>query len=114
MGELKRQLVGAATLGEGSAVLLEEHRGEGGTLRIWRQPGLRVYSTRVVGYLSLGLARHIIDYVDPLFEGGRVLGFHDWFVMTGYDSQSRTLLTEWSLKRSKLAQINIGTRAKLV
>jgi len=114
MGEAKRQLSGAATLGEDSAVRLEAHRDDGGTLRVWRQPGVRIYSTRVVGYLSIGLARHIIDYVDPLFEGGRVLGFHDWFSMTGYDSQSRTQLTEWSLRRSKLAQINIGTRAKLV
>lgn len=114
MGEAKRHAAVGASLGEGAAVRLEEHRGDGGTLRIWRQPGLRIYSTRVAGYLSIGLARHIIDYVDPLFEGGRVLGFHDWFLMTGYDSQSRTQLTEWSLRRSRLAQINIGTRAKLV
>lgn len=114
MGEARLKLGGAPTLGETSAVRLEEHREGGGALRVWRQPGARIYSTRVVGYLSVGLARHIIDYVDPLFEGGRVLGFHDWFLMTGYDSQSRTQLTEWSLRRSKLAQINIGTRAKLV
>ncbi|HTV18638.1 MAG TPA: hypothetical protein VMG12_08210 [Polyangiaceae bacterium] len=114
MGEAKRELVGAASLGEASAVRLEEHRGDGGTLRIWRQPRQRVYSTRVVGHLSIDLARHIIEYVDPLFEGGRVIGFHDWFSMSGYDSPSRTQLTEWSLRRSKLAQINIGTRAKLV
>jgi len=49
-----------------------------------------------------------------LFEDGRVLGFHDWFQMTGYDTASRNQLTEWSLRRSALAQINIGTRAKLV
>lgn len=74
----------------------------------------RIYSTRVDGHLSVELARCIIEYVDPMFESGRVLGFHDWFEMTGYDTASRNELTQWSLRRSELAQINIGTRAKLV
>jgi hypothetical protein len=114
MARAARDSRATAALGEASAVLVAEHQDGRGALRLWRQPGLRIYSARVVGHLSAGLAREIIEYVDPLFEGGRVLGFHDWFRMTGYDSQSRNQLTEWSLRRSALAQINIGTRAKLV
>lgn len=103
-----------AELGEGSGVLAEEHRDSRGILRLWQQEGGRVYSTRVIGHLSIGLARHIIRYVDPLFEQGRVLGFHDWFSMTGYDSASRNELTSWSLRHSAQAQINIGVRSTLV
>jgi len=110
----ERNIVRAAALGEATAVRVTEHRDDRGLLRLWQQPRRRLYSTRVIGHLSTELAQQIIDYVDPLFEGGRVLGFHDWFQMTGYDTASRSQLTEWSLRRSALAQINIGTRAKLV
>jgi hypothetical protein len=103
-----------AELGEASGVLAEEHRDSRGILRLWQQEGLRIYSTRVIGHLSIGLAGHILRYVDPLFEGGRVLGFHDWFTMTGYDTASRNELTTWSLRHSARAQINIGVRSTLV
>jgi hypothetical protein len=103
-----------AVLGEGTAVQVKERRDARGMVRMWRQRDQRLYSTRVTGHLSIALAHAIIEYVDPLFEGGRVLGFHDWFQMTSYDSASRNQLTAWSLRRSSLAQINIGTRTKLV
>jgi hypothetical protein len=114
MAAVERNIVRGAPLGESSAVRVEEHRDGRGSLRLWQHPSLRIYSTRVDGHLSMRLAQRIIDYVDPLFEEGRVLGFHDWFQMTGYDTASRSQLTAWSLRRSALAQINIGTRAKLV
>ncbi|MGC4087217.1 MAG: hypothetical protein QM756_04795 [Polyangiaceae bacterium] len=101
-------------LGQATATRLEEHQEARGQLRIWRQPTTLIYSTRVNGHLSVTLARKIIEYVDPLFSEGRVLGFHDWFEMTSYDSASRNELTSWSLRRSALAQINIGTRSTLV
>lgn len=103
-----------AELGEGGGVWREEHKDSRGVLRLWQQRGLRIYSTRVIGHLSLELAQHIIRYVDPLFEQGRVLGFHDWFAMTGYDSASRNELTAWSLRNAPKAQINIGVRSTLV
>jgi len=114
MGAVERSIVRGAPLGEASAFRAEEHRDGRGSIRLWQHPRLRLYSTRVVGHLSIGLAQRIIDYVDPLFEQGKVIGFHDWFQMTGYDTASRSQLTAWSLRRSALAQINIGTRAKLV
>jgi hypothetical protein len=114
MAAVERYTVRAPSLGEATSIRIQDHRDGGGQLRLWQQPRTRLYSTRVIGHLSIGLAAKIIDYVDPMFEGGRVLGFHDWFLMTGYDSASRNQLTEWSLRRSALAQINIGTRAKLV
>lgn len=103
-----------ADLGESTGILAEEHRDSRGILRLWQQDGLRVYSTRVIGHLSIDLARHIIRYVDPLFEQGRVLAFHDWFSMTGYDSASRNELTTWSLRHAAQAQLNIGVRSTLV
>lgn len=114
MRAVERNIVRGAPLGEPSAVRLQELRDGRGSIRLWQHPSLRVYSTRVAGHLSMGLAQRIIDYVDPLFEKGKVVGFHDWFQMTGYDTASRNQLTAWSLRRSALAQINIGTRAKLV
>lgn len=101
-------------LGEAERVRLQDYTTSRGRLQIWQQPMRRIYSTRVAGHLSVELARRIIEYVDPMFENGRVLGFHDWFEMTGYDSASRNELTQWSLRRADLAQINIGTRTKLV
>lgn len=103
-----------AELGERFGVRVEEHRDARGSIRLWRQPDARVYATRVMGHLSIALADRIIGYVEPMFEGGRVLGFHDWFQMTSYDTSSRKQLTDWSIRRSSLTQINIGTRAKLV
>lgn len=103
----------AAALGDASAFRVEEHRDARGSIRLW-QCAPQVYATRVNGYLSLELARAIITYVDPLFEQGRVRGFHDWFRMTGYDTASRNELTAWSLRHKALAQINIGTRSRIV
>lgn len=114
MAAVDRNTAPRLGLGEATAVRVEEHRDARGLIRLWQQPRLRVYSTCVTGHLSITLAQRIIEYVDPLFEDGRVLGFHDWFQMTGYDTASRNQLTEWSLRRAALAQINIGTRAKLV
>jgi hypothetical protein len=114
MAGAQRKLVPRATLGESSGVRLQQHEDARGLIRLWQQPNTLLYSTRVIGHLSVGLAQAIIGYVDPLFESGHVLGFHDWFEMTSYDTASRSKLTAWSLRRSALAQINIGTRAKLV
>lgn len=103
----------SAALGDASAQRVEEHRDARGSIRLW-QCAPNIYATRVVGHLSLELARTIIPYVDPLFAKGRVLGFHDWFKMTGYDSASRNELTAWSLRNKALAQINIGSRSRIV
>jgi hypothetical protein len=103
----------SAALGDASAQRIEEHRDAKGSIRLW-QCAPHVYATRVVGHLSVELARTIIVYVDPLFAKGRVLGFHDWFKMTGYDSASRHELTAWSLRNKTLAQINVGTRSRIV
>lgn len=114
MSAVELNVARGAPLGERLAIRVEEHRDEHGSIRLWQHPSLRVYSTRVVGHLSVGLAQRIIDYAEPLFERGSVRGFHDWFEMIGYDTASRNRLTIWSMRRSALAQINIGTRAKLV
>ena len=49
-----------------------------------------------------------------MFARGRVLGFHDWFAMTGYDSGSRSELTAWSLRHRAETQINIGSNNRMV
>jgi hypothetical protein len=103
-----------AVLGDALAFRVEEHGdGHRGSIRLW-QVAPRIYVTRVTGHLPTEHARHIISYVDPLFQKGRVIGFHDWFEMTSYDSASRSELTAWSLRYRSLAQINIGTRSPLV
>lgn len=102
-----------AALGDASAFRVEEHKDARGSIRLW-QAAPHIYVTRVSGHLSVALAKSIISYVDPLFEKGRVLGYHDWFKMTGYDTASRNDLTAWSLRRKALAQINIGTKSRIV
>lgn len=113
MASLAKSPGRAAALGDASAFRVEEHKAARGSIRLW-QAAPHIYVTRVTGHLSIELAKSIIAYVDPLFEKGRVLGFHDWFKMTGYDTASRNDLTAWSLRRKALAQINIGTQNRIV
>jgi hypothetical protein len=103
-----------AALGEAVGVFVDEHRDSRGMLRLWRQDTLPLYCARVVGHLSIGLAREIIAYAEPMFGSGRVLAFHDWFAITGYDSASRNELTAWSRRHAAHVQLNIGVRSTLV
>jgi hypothetical protein len=103
----------AAPLGEAIAVRVEEHADDRGSIRLW-QVSPKIYVTRVTGHLSVEHARRIINYVEPLFQKNRVMGFHDWFGMLTYDSASRNELTDWSLRRRAQMQLNIGTRSALV
>jgi hypothetical protein len=83
--------------------------------RIWFwsiSPGL--YATEVRGHLSVDMARHIVRYAEPLYQQGVLSGFHNWLEMTGYDSQSRVLLTEWVLSHRDQTHLHIGVRSKIV
>ena len=88
-------------------------RGARGHLSVWRvAPG--VYASEVTGHLDVQLAQRIIDFAEPLYALGSVAGFHDWFEMTGYDSQSRIVLTRWVLSHRAQSRLFIGVRSKLV
>ena len=73
-----------------------------------------VYASEVEGYLDLGMAQLIIKQADPMYEVGRVDGFHYWFDMTGYDSQARVELTNWVTRHRSRSRLFIGVRSKIV
>jgi hypothetical protein len=95
---------------------LREARTDRGSARLWVLAPT-VYVTSVTG--------HMEDVHADLFESyglerirkapGKLVVFHDWFDMTGYESRCRTRLTSWSVKRIEhYEEVHLGVRSKLV
>ena len=87
--------------------------GKKGRIWVW-SIAPSVYASEVKGHLDVAMAHLIIDAAEPLYQRGFVHGFHDWFGMTGYDSQSRIDLTNWVLGHRAQSRLFIGVRSKLV
>lgn len=65
-------------------------------------PAATVVGVRVVGYLDTPLVPYTMQKTDELTARGvKPTVFNDWWEMTGYDSEARIRLTEWT--RSNLA-----------
>lgn len=59
-----------------------------------------VLCCRVTGNGDGDAARAILEASDLVFgQRGAIHTFHDWLGVTGYTSEARTLLTEWSRPR---------------
>jgi hypothetical protein len=79
-------------------------------------PAPGVLMTRAEGYLCVAFAQCIVDAGNDVVAGhGRLLGFHDWSRVRGYDSDSRVKLTEWGLSiRASVDRVHILFASKLV
>lgn len=86
-----------------------------GELELWlASPDVVIQ--RIRGHASLPFAEAIGRFNDRLIRAGKKpLIFNDWEEMTGYDSDSRPPLTEWTARnRESLRGINILVHSKLV
>ncbi|MEZ4374075.1 MAG: hypothetical protein R3B07_24860 [Polyangiaceae bacterium] len=77
-------------------------------------PGVSVI--RVAGRLETDLARQLTDAYEPAFAEARHLrAFMDCELMTGYDSEARSHLTQWVIQhRSQVRGCWVLTGSKLV
>lgn len=61
------------------------------------EPALGVFHSVVDGRATAGAAGAIIAFAEGMLSAGRrLLVFHDWERVSGYDAQARKMLTEWS------------------
>ncbi|MGH7280789.1 MAG: hypothetical protein ACRELY_04645 [Polyangiaceae bacterium] len=61
------------------------------------EPAGGVFRSVVRGRATAGAAGAIIAFAEHMIAGGRrLLVFHDWENVSGYDADARKLLTEWS------------------
>jgi hypothetical protein len=61
------------------------------------EPALGVYCSVAHGRATVGVAGAIIQYAERMLAAGRrLLVFHDWQNLKGYDADARKMLTEWT------------------
>jgi len=91
------------------------HRAPRATLSIWF-PKLTVVLQRVEGYADRGVAEAIARHLTThLAKGVRLAIFDDFDGLTGYDSDARVWLTDWTkTNQPQIASIDILVRSKLV
>ena len=77
------------------------------------EPELLVAVVR--GHLSTVLLPRYMSALADVAASGRAVGFHDWYDMTGYDSECRRRMTEWGLNnRTRIEKVHFLVRHKLV
>jgi hypothetical protein len=75
---------------------VEEWRSEQGSLRV-TLPGQGIFVTRVEGRALAGFVGVIIRLAEQeIAAGHRLLVFHDWELVRGYDPQAREKLVAWT------------------
>ena len=89
-------------------------RGERGEIAYW-ELGSGLYVTCVRGGMTRAMSQLIIEEADKLYAGGgTVYGFHDWLLMTHYESACRIELTDWVLSHRAQSVLHIGVASKVV
>jgi hypothetical protein len=67
-----------------------------GSIRV-SEPAPGVFLSVAMGRATSGTAGHIIRFAEEMLAAGRrLLVFHDWEGLTGYDPEARRTLTEWT------------------
>ena len=70
----------------------EEYRGERVYGQLWR-PTPDLFVTRVVGYVDVGSVTFYVTRAQrAILSGQKILVFHDWSKLTGYDLEARNRL----------------------
>ena len=94
---------------------IAEYRDERGEIVVHQHvPG--VLSSRASGFLTMGIAKLLIDVADRQSAMTRrgVVHFMDWRDVTGYDSEGRTLCTNWAVRTKPSPELHILSSARLV
>ncbi|HET6346474.1 MAG TPA: hypothetical protein VFH51_16190 [Myxococcota bacterium] len=80
---------------------LEFFVGSAGKLEVWT-PAPNIVCSRVEGHLDLGMYPSILKRCQEVVDSGRrLISFHDWQDMSGYDTGARTEMTLWCLAHAK-------------
>jgi hypothetical protein len=75
----------------------------------------RVVSTKMAGFLDLGLASLLVASLHECVTlgGGHLIAFHDWESITDYDTDVRALLAPWSkLHRSEFDCVHLLVQSR--
>jgi len=101
--------------GRSTALHVEEHVSEVGRLVAW-QVSPQVWVSKAQGRMQLGHAEAWMRLGDRMVATGLPFaGFHDWTEMESYDSETRRLLTDWSLAhRAQFIEVHLAVRSRLV
>jgi hypothetical protein len=91
------------------------HRVAEGAVFLYR-PATGVVYTQTVGRLGARLAESMRDFGNSCMSPERHGAFfHEWSRMTGYDSESRRVLTAWAVDRWRMIdRVVVHTTSKLV
>jgi hypothetical protein len=86
-----------------------------GTLFISRTIGNVVFQ-QFSGRLTMEFVELMLKSIQPrLDEGRQLIGFNDWWGMTGYSTEARVALTQWLFNtRGRVAEMHVLVRGKLV
>lgn len=80
-----------------------------------RNDGPTVVLTRVAGHASTPIVREYIDHLGKICAQGKVEIFHDWYEMTGYDTDARKALTDWNLThQTDVVEVHMLVKSKVV
>lgn len=80
------------------------------------RPGGSALCTTMTGHLTLPVAERFLKLADLVYNHSKTVSiFHNWWNMTGYDSEVRPLLTDYAKNRmSQLHVLHILLRSQLV
>jgi hypothetical protein len=67
------------------------------------------------GHFGRELLPRYMGALAEVAKSDQAVGFHDWYDMTGYDSECRRRLTDWALNnRTRIEKVHILVQHKLV
>lgn len=89
-------------------------RGGRVVLRHW-VPAPSVHISRLDGFFFKELATPYLESIEAAAErDGKLLLFADWFGMTGYDSESRKVMTAWLQQRINDVVVRLCVKSGIV
>jgi hypothetical protein len=101
--------------GQTGETTVHQWRSDRGELRLW-YPAPSVVATHVVGHFDVTLQTHFLTRANARIASGlKIVVFHNWEEMTGYESRVRQDFTSWAqANKDQIEAIHILVRAKIV
>ncbi len=83
---------------------------------VMTSPAHGVFFTRVSGHANLDCALHVMRSFDRLsaLTLGALDVFHDWELVTGYDSIVRQELVRWAQEQPKHGDVHVLVKSRIV
>ncbi len=87
-----------------------------GALHMWTL-GDGIFCTRGHGHVGMAAVEALIDYTEQRIveQSAKLLVFHDWLEVTGYESKARLPLSRWMFEhRASYEVVHVAVRSRLV